>query len=285
ALIVRPQQAPELSVSTFSDATILELWHSEHKIDQGTFFIHPLHRFNTGDVARIAYDAVAKSRCRVYASELVVSELVRTETRIPVPFCQRYIPSSNSGGDACIVMQYVEGDVLDDVWATLSIWMKFRVIITLRYYIRQLRMLPALLRLSNPGPIGGSPDYCESRLLTEDPPNLFESYADMVTWYGMRHRFMQKYRKMPQNIAHFDDSRPLAIVHQDLHPRNLIMGRDGQLWVIDWGRAGVYPDWFEYGNLMMLAEESRGSGQMPFIRAILYSLRHLLRDISDIDLT
>lgn len=58
----------------------------------------------------------------------------------------------------------------------------------------------------------------------------------------------------PPNIGDFDDSAPLVFTHQDLNMRNLIVGDDGRLWVIDFGWAGWYPRWFEYVAMKKQAE-------------------------------
>ena len=43
----------------------------------------------------------------------------------------------------------------------------------------------------------------------------------------------------------FDASWPLVFTHGDLHLSNIRLGRDGKLYLIDWGLAGLYPQWFE----------------------------------------
>lgn len=37
----------------------------------------------------------------------------------------------------------------------------------------------------------------------------------------------------------------LVFTHQDLAPRNMMIGTDGNLWLLDWERAGFYPRYFE----------------------------------------
>jgi thiamine kinase-like enzyme len=39
----------------------------------------------------------------------------------------------------------------------------------------------------------------------------------------------------------FDDTRPLVLIHGDLSMRNIIYGRDGRIWLVDWGKLGFYP--------------------------------------------
>ncbi|KAK0441954.1 hypothetical protein EV421DRAFT_1904539 [Armillaria borealis] len=43
----------------------------------------------------------------------------------------------------------------------------------------------------------------------------------------------------------------LVFSHVDLSPRDIIVGDDGRLWLIDFGYAGFYPKWFEYVNMRL----------------------------------
>ncbi|KAK0443337.1 uncharacterized protein EV420DRAFT_1649273 [Desarmillaria tabescens] len=42
----------------------------------------------------------------------------------------------------------------------------------------------------------------------------------------------------------------LVFSHVDLAMRNLVVGDDGQLWLIDFGEARFYPPWFEFVNML-----------------------------------
>ncbi|BGP17475.1 hypothetical protein JCM10213_004429 [Rhodosporidiobolus nylandii] len=45
--------------------------------------------------------------------------------------------------------------------------------------------------------------------------------------------------------SHFDDSAPLVLVHGDLHPLNILVDGGKLSGIIDFGRAGWYPEWVE----------------------------------------
>ncbi|KAF8645895.1 hypothetical protein AX16_007499 [Volvariella volvacea WC 439] len=199
-------------------------------------------------------------------------------------------------------MQHIEGVTLYKLWSSMSWWMKFRVALTIRYYVYQLRGLPSRLNLSQPGPIGDYDNpYCKGRLFPESGgPTRFDSYASLAFWYDECLYVQKRTTKRPSNIEiePFDRSRPLAIVHQDLHLNNLMLGHDGQLWVLDWGMAGVYPDWFEYANMAIFAGtpmmpdswkrlipwmfgKFEGPGQLSFIYAISNVLNNIRPDFDD----
>jgi aminoglycoside phosphotransferase (APT) family kinase protein len=67
----------------------------------------------------------------------------------------------------------------------------------------------------------------------------------------------------------FDDSRPLVFTHGDLSMRNIIYGRDGRIWLVDWGQSGFYPRWFEYVSMVYAAENDKAPDSwnrlIPFI--------------------
>ena len=76
------------------------------------------------------------------------------------------------------------------------------------------------------------------------------------------------------NLSKFDDSAPLIFTHQDLNMRNLIVGDDGQLWVIDWAWSGSYPRCFEFiamkrqainEEFMTKKKKPLGDALIPFI--------------------
>ncbi|BGP17493.1 hypothetical protein JCM10213_004411 [Rhodosporidiobolus nylandii] len=45
--------------------------------------------------------------------------------------------------------------------------------------------------------------------------------------------------------SHFDDSAPLVLVHDDLHAANILVEGGKLSGIIDFGRAGWYPEWVE----------------------------------------
>lgn len=239
-----------------SDGEILEACQNAPAIDANTFWISMINQWNTGVIFRIREDSVVKHKSQMIPSELEIAELVRCETCIPIPFHQQFLPPGPQDNEAYLVMEYVEGQNLADIWDNLSWWMKFRVAVTLRYYyVHQLRQIPSRLGLSVPGPLGDSAEYCEGRLFTSDGPQRFTSYSGLCTWYADRLLWMQTIVRNEYAMkSPAFDRRPLAIVHQDLYLRNLLLGSDGQLWMIDWELEGVYPDWFEYANAQLYAE-------------------------------
>ncbi|KAF9073052.1 kinase-like domain-containing protein, partial [Rhodocollybia butyracea] len=166
---------------------------------------------------------------------------VHSNTSIPVPRIRRYIETDWVG---YLLMEKIPGKRLDRVWPHYTPPQKFFVAWTLRGYIRQLRQASAAYnRRHIPGPMPNKPEQCEGIgfLFSEWPSGPFGSSKELV--------------------AHFDKSgecwdytQPLVLTHGDLSMRNVIVGDDGRLWLVDWTWSAFYPPYFEYIATMSAAD-------------------------------
>lgn len=293
------QKHVEFSISHLSDYEVLQLAESSPAVDKGAY-IDLSGEPSAGHVARIASDVVAKYEALPGHSERLSAALVRKHTAVPAPVHGRIVRAPIG---FYLLQQYVPGRVLLDVWPQLGWWMRLRVAVTLRFYVSELRSISSRTGPPPfPGPISddGTPQTCNGRLFTGDGSGPFRSYGEMSRWYQNRLLVMQRCRKEGLGCAPFDDSAPLVFTHMDLHPRNVILGDDGQLWIVDWSEAGWYPSWFEAASMELFAKRCRdipsswavwipfiaGScekpGQLPFMRAILYSLVVMSADIMNL---
>ena len=59
---------------------------------------------------------------------------------------------------------------------------------------------------------------------------------------------------------------PLVFTHLDLRLKNIMLGTDGKIWIMDWEAAGFYPRWFEYASMMRYREDDPPS----WVKAIPY---------------
>ena len=57
--------------------------------------------------------------------------------------------------------------------------------------------------------------------------------------------------KEPSQV-YFNDSLPLVLTltHRDISVYDVRLGTDGKGWLLDWDRAGIYPQWFDYAPIM-----------------------------------
>jgi thiamine kinase-like enzyme len=93
---------------------------------------------------------------------------------------------------------------------------------------------------------------CEGRYFTIIGAGPFPTYSALSQFYAQKLALCQHFKFMgcPLGAAPFDDSEPLVFVHQDLSMRNIMLGSDGHVWLIDWEYAEFYPRWFEYASMM-----------------------------------
>ena len=243
-------------VDQLSNEEILKLRKYATKLDPNSNVI----KLTPGTVAKSSQDV---DEDVADASEANTLDLLFAETTIPVPRVRRVIKCK---WDFLIVMDYIPGQTLAQVWPTLSIWRKILVAFTLRRYVRQLRRLKASAT-TPPGPLSAQgARTCSSPIFGGVQPERgpFASYSELSTFFNQRQQMAFNAQKLPQdnpwrNVS-FDNSEPLVLTHQDLNLRNIIKGEDGRLWIIDWAWAGYYPPWFEYVAMRRQNEDDRISG-------------------------
>ncbi|KAJ3563800.1 hypothetical protein NP233_g8703 [Leucocoprinus birnbaumii] len=258
---VMPDRRPQRSIATsdvdnLSDEEILELKNNAPRLcPEAAVF-----RLTSGTVAKVSQEM---DECPEDAPEANALNLLFAETTIPVPRVRRVVKCQ---WDFLIVMDYIPGSTLAQVWPTFSIWKKMCIAFTLRRYIRQFRRLKASTT-TPPGPLSThGPRICESPIFgrVQSHRGPFASYSELSAWFNKRHQMAMDIKKLPQNDPSrndlFDNTRPLVLTHQDLNLRNIMIDEDSRLWIIDWTWAGYYPEWFEYVAMARQNEDEVISG-------------------------
>ncbi|KAI0666529.1 hypothetical protein C8Q78DRAFT_1109080 [Trametes maxima] len=232
-------------IDHLSDEELLELRKTAHRLQSGI----DIFRLSSGTVAKPSQDV---DEWATNSSEANTLDLVFSSTTIPVPRVRRVVKRQ---WDFLIVMDYIEGPTLARLWPTLSTWRKLFVAFTLRRYVRQLRRHLKAPAGAPPGPLctDRSARTCESPPVfgqVQSNRGPFASYAELSTFFNERHRMALDIKNVPQDDPAwadlFDDSEPLVLTHQDINLRNVVVDKEGRLWLIDWAWAGYYPVWFEY---------------------------------------
>ncbi|KAG5337961.1 hypothetical protein C0989_008564 [Termitomyces sp. Mn162] len=244
------QRAPLITqppdIGHLSDQSILERSH------QAPFVPGPERT-----VKRLTHNTVVKYQRPAYpysddSCEENAQNLLLAKSTIPIPRVHRLIKHETS---VLLVMDYIPGQTLARVWPALSTWKKICIAWTLRGYIRQLRHLTAPAN-TPPGPIARlAPQEAFTPVFGHVRParGPFTSYSHLAQYFNERQkRFADKYNLHLDTP--FDDSKPLVFSHQDINLRNVILGTDDRLWLIDWGCSGYYPEWFEYIAMQNQAE-------------------------------
>ncbi|PSR70639.1 hypothetical protein PHLCEN_2v13499 [Hermanssonia centrifuga] len=123
---------------------------------------------------------------------------------------------------------------------------KLRVAWTLRSYIRQLRKATSTLS-SIPGPLGGEPQVCVGFVFEGKREVSFPNLQSLSDWFHAHVRAVPaRTNRPPTTYDPFHDCQQLIFTHMDLNLRDIMIGKDGLIWIIDCGCAGFYPKWFEY---------------------------------------
>lgn len=190
--------------------------------------------------------------------EVLAMRLVWEYTTIPIPRPYRAVEFH---GSTLIIMDFVEGRRLDRAWSTLSLWSRLRVAWTLRSYVRQLRQIP-IQSPPFPGPLGPDPGQCHGPAFRFTPPNLHErawgSTEELLRAVkeSAEDRFRENHAQEPKMHIECEDTGPLVFTHHDLNMRNIILGKDGKVWLIDWDFSGYYPRYFEYLSMYASAKSA-----------------------------
>ncbi|KAG6871918.1 hypothetical protein C0995_014885 [Termitomyces sp. Mi166 len=208
-------------VDQLNDGEILGLIQNAPKlIPEST-----VHKLTPNTVAKKWWQD--EGRDYIDATEANVLNLLFAETTIPVPRVHRVV-------DTYVVMDYIPA------WPSLSIWKKISIAFTLRRYVRQLHQLKASTT-TPPGPVSArGPQTCESPIFcaVKSRRGPFTSYSELPRFFNERHKMSADHKKItpedPKRKDRFDDAEPLVLTHQDLNLRNVILGEDGRLWMIDW---------------------------------------------------
>ena len=243
-------------VDKLSNEEILELFENGTRLQPGV----GVFKLTPSTVAKASQDMDEDA---ADASEANALDLLFSETTIPIPRVRRVVKRQ---WDSLIIMDYIPGSTLAHVWPTFSMWRKIRVGFTLRRYVRQLRRLKASAT-TPPGPLSAQgARICESPIFgqVQSHRGPFASYFELSTFFNERHQMAMDAKEVPQDDPSrndlFDNSEPLVLTHQDLNLRNIIVGEDGRLWIVDWAWAGYYPPWFEYVAMVRQNEDEMISG-------------------------
>ncbi|KAL4248512.1 hypothetical protein ABKN59_007754 [Abortiporus biennis] len=232
-----------LSTAELTSEELLRIYATTSRIDDDSS-----RGLTTRPIKLVAPDAIMKVGNEL---EMINTQFILSKTTIPVPICDRVV---HCGRSDYLVLEYIPGRTLYSCWSELGWWTRLRVFITLREYVRQLRFLTH----SRPGPIGpdNRPQICIGPLFGEKAGS-FEDKTTFAAFFNRKYDVTKRYR--PRYVANvekpFDDSGPLVYTHLDLNMQNIILGDDGQLWLIDWDFAGYYPIWFENAGMQVFSDD------------------------------
>lgn len=177
--------------------------------------------------------------------EAEVLQLVASKLNIRAPRVHRslhFMDDTKYGTNGYIVMDYIDGKTLDSCWRDLCTEQKMDVARQTAHMIIEMQSI----KLLEPGPISGGP--CRCRFFTHYSAGPFKDAAEFEGWFNHKMDICKTYKHALSDLPPFKFTR-FVLTHQDISPRNLILDRNGLVWLVDWADAGSYPPAFETAAL------------------------------------
>lgn len=187
-------------------------------------------------------DKVTKiNRQGIKPSEAEAMRFVRERTTIPVP---RLLATTRTS----ITMEFVEGTTLQKAWNGLSDAERATVSAQLRDYLDQLRAIKG----SYIGGLNGGPAIDSRILCVEGGPFDSEAKWNDFLLEDLLVACPAAVRSMVYSQLRTDHD--IVLTHGDLSAMNILV-RDGCIVaLIDWERAGFYPEYFELVKTLRCAD-------------------------------
>jgi thiamine kinase-like enzyme len=171
--------------------------------------------------------------------EAMNMEYVRQHTTILVPRVFLYFTLSDI---VYIVMEYIQGVMLEDCLRLKSHEEVQRIATTIQTYIQELRSL----RQDTIGPLDNT-SKCIGPCFSYYGKEIIQckQYTQFIDWLNSK---IDIYMKLYNTSItdRFTTSPPIVFTHQDLNLRNMILTPNNTLYIIDWAYSGFYPTYFEY---------------------------------------
>ncbi|EGX48746.1 hypothetical protein AOL_s00079g385 [Orbilia oligospora ATCC 24927] len=181
-------------------------------------------------------------------SEAATMQYIAENTTIPVPKVYGSYKDEKTQ-KTHLVMEYIEGDCLEDVWEDFGLEKKEDIISQLKRILDELRSLE--------GTFIGCVDHthCEDVLFseTETPRGPYSSEEEFSQ--GIIDTLLEKEatafpRLVCEMVQDILKGHKIVLTHGDFLPRNILV-KDGKVVaILDWEMAGWYPEYWEYTKIM-----------------------------------
>jgi serine/threonine protein kinase len=168
-------------------------------------------------------------------------KFISEKTSIPVP---KVLNTYEKNGMKYIVMEYVKGKNLNNVWESMAPSVRETVIAELREYIRQMRQIspPEGVKI---GSVTGGPAV-DRRRLDAIYGGPFESEKDFNDWQlAQLNPNTQLANRDIYSSMHRTDHK-IVFSHCDLAFHNVLVYDDHVSAIIDWEDAGWFPEHWEF---------------------------------------
>lgn len=192
-----------------------------------------------GDACRISRDGslVRKAGERVFPSEGKALALAHS-LQLPVPALHAV---SATQTHTEIVMDFVDGECLEEAWKTMDEAQKRSVAEQLRDIVSTMRLAP--FNQQSIGTIDGP--VRDVRQISDYTGGPFDSERELNDFVlDLLPGTPPAVRQTLTESLRTDHS--IVFTHGDLSPRNIIVQRDRIQGLLDWELAGWYPEYWEY---------------------------------------
>ena len=203
-----------------------------------------VQQLNDGDVVKFGD--------RVKPSEAAAMKLVLQDTDVPLPdFVHQEF--DHQRGIGYLWMDFIPGSRLDFLWRSLDDALKQRLCLDTWDIITRIRKIPRppkykrFFQCSADGSASGDPLLKD---LNEPPRPILNDVALRERIYGryLHHAGRRYAKQLPDMLPRSSSS---VFTHGDIAPRNIMVGKDYRITgILDWERAGWYPHYWEYANIM-----------------------------------
>ncbi|KAK2796763.1 hypothetical protein FQN50_009444 [Emmonsiellopsis sp. PD_5] len=227
-------------ITKVPDETLIELFNTAPL----------LHSYQGTRIVRLSSTLVLKGGELARPCEADIMKLVRAKTTIPVPKVHRVLNIKTQdtffGCQCYIVMDFIEGDTLQDLWEALSQAQREDVVSQVASMF--LALQSAEVPQQQPGPVDCQLCKAKGYWFSDIGGGPFKDIAAMQAWFNRKLEICQHFKQVTDTVPPFCFDR-LILTHQDIALRNLILDPQGKVWLVDWGDAGIYPEGFEYAAL------------------------------------
>ena len=235
------------------------------------------------NVYKVDDKTVVKRGDATRLAEAAAMDLVRCKTSIPVPTVYNAYVDETDSEIGTIVMEFIEGNVLRDVWEDMNSRQKESIISQLKGFMEELRAIKG----SFIGSVDGT--SCEDQLFTE-PSGGYGPYATESEFHegivqAMQHAQKNVFVDMVSDMVRAMPPHQIVLTHSDLAPRNILVRGDVVVGILDWELAGFYPEYWEYVKALYRPKWESAWIQDRAVDAILkpYHLEHaVMRQVRDV---
>lgn len=225
-----------------------------------------VHEQEGAVLVRVHESAVLKYGNGVSLAEARNIRFVRKRTRIRVPtiFDAWEERSEIYNGEEEVVgyllMEFINGNPLCDIWPTLTNEVRNSIFAQIADYLRAIHTI----EMERPGPVGGG--VSRGLLFTDYGAGPFLTAQHMEDWFNERLLVCKEFNRVSYDHPGFSGKfRKLVMCHIDVAPRNMILDRDGKIWLLDWAQSGGYPALFETAALLRTGNREFTQGLLKYI--------------------